>query len=276
MDAFAGFEPQVGEIRAVRSFRVGPDGTLYPLFSDQAWVDGTNTARCRVTPDDPDHGAPDPECTCGFYAYASARAADEYPHARHVLAVVACWGRVIAGSRGIRAEKARIEAIWMSPKVPEYLRRAVTARYSSAVVESDVDQLLADHPPSELSCYDPQPPREPRARQIATRLAVGVALFSGVLPQQWLGGTRSAYLLWSAEVIALVTAAVIIRLRHRDAVARRRVLVLGTAALWVVAPLAGAAGVLLLRLPLLQLTALALAQRATLFRSARSFPAEIG
>ncbi len=58
--------------------------------------------------------------------------------------------------------------------------------------------------------------------------------------------------------------------------ARRRVLVLGTAALWVVAPLAGAAGVLLLRLPLLQLTALALAQRATLFRSARSFPAEIG
>jgi hypothetical protein len=246
------------------------------LFSDQAWVDGTNTARCRVTPDDPDHGAPDPECTCGFYAYASARAADEYPHARHVLAVVACWGRVIAGSRGVRAEKARIEAIWMSPKVPEYLRRAVTARYPSAVVESDVDQLLADHPPSELSCYDPQPPREPRARQIATRVAVGVALFSGVLPQQWLGGTRSAYLLWSAEVIALVTAAVIIRLRHRDAVARRRVLVLGTAALWVVAPLAGAAGVLLLRLPLLQLTALALAQRATLFRSARSFPAEIG
>lgn len=276
MDAFAGFEPQVGEIRAVRSFRVGPDGTLYPLFSDQAWVDGTNTARCRVTPDDPDHGAPDPECTCGFYAYASARAADEYPHARHVLAVVACWGRVIAGSRGVRAEKARIEAIWMSPKVPEYLRRAVTARYPSAVVESDVDQLLADHPPSELSCYDPQPPREPRARQIATRVAVGVALFSGVLPQQWLGGTRSAYLLWSAEVIALVTAAVIIRLRHRDAVVRRRVLVLGTAALWVVAPLAGAAGVLLLRLPLLQLTALALAQRATLFRSARSFPAEIG
>jgi hypothetical protein len=47
MDAFAGFEPQVGEIRAVRSFRVGPDGALYPLFSDQAWVDGANIARPR-------------------------------------------------------------------------------------------------------------------------------------------------------------------------------------------------------------------------------------
>ena len=275
MDAFAGFEPQVGEIRAVRSFRVGPDGTLYPLFSDQAWVDGTNTARCRVTPDDPDHGAPDPECTCGFYAYASARAADEYPHARHVLAVVACWGRVIAGSRGVRAEKARIEAIWMSPKVPEYLRHAVTARYPSAVVESDVDQLLADHPPSELSCYDPQPPREPRARQIATRLAVGVALFSGVLPQQWLGGTRSAYLLWSAEVIALVTAAVSsgsgIETQWRadgcSSSARRPY---GSSH-----PSRGGRRASL-RLPLLQLTALALAQRATLFRSARSFPAEIG
>jgi len=48
-------------------------------------------------------------------------------------------------------------------------------------VESDVDQLLADHPPSELSCYDPQPPREPRARQIATRVAVGVASVCVVL-----------------------------------------------------------------------------------------------
>jgi hypothetical protein len=111
---------------------------------------------------------------------------------------------------------------------------------------------------------------------VATRIAVGIALVSGILPQQWLGGTRNAYLIWSAEVLALIIAAVVIRMRHRDAVARRRVLVLATAALWVVAPLAGAAGVLLLRLPLLQLTALAVAQRATLFRSARSFPAEIG
>jgi hypothetical protein len=276
MEAFAGFEPQIGEIRAVRSFRIGADGMLYPLFSDQPWVDGANTARCRVTPDDVDHQVPDPECTCGFYAYASARAADEYPHARHVLAVVACWGGVIAGSRGVRAQKARIEAIWMSPKVPDYLRAAVARRYPSVAVEPDADALLAHHPPSELACYDPQPPRERPGRRLAMRVAVGAALISGLLPQDWLGGTRSAYLLWSAEVVALVLAAVVIRARHRDAVARRRVLVLATAALWIVAPLAGAAGVLLLRLPLLQLVALGVAQRATLFRSARSFPAEIG
>lgn len=276
MEAFTGFEPEVGEIRAVRSFRIGADGTLYPLFSDQAWVDGSNHARCRVVTDDPEHETPDPECTCGFYAYASARAADEYPHARHVLAVVACWGRVIAGSRGVRAEYARIEGIWMSPKVPDYLRQAVAVRYPSASVRGDVDELLHDHEPSALTCYDPQPPRERRGRRLATRIAVAVALVSGILPQQWLGGTRSAYAIWTAEVLALVVAAIVVRVRHGDAVARRRALVLGTAALWVVAPLAGAAGVLLLRLPLLQLTALGLAQRATLFRSARSFPAEIG
>ena len=276
MDAFAGFEPQVGEIRAVRSFRVGPDGALYPPFSDQAWVDGPTRPDVGSVPTILTTARRIPSAPVASTPTRPPAPRDEYPHARHVLAVVACWGRVIAGSRGIRAEKARIEAIWMSPKVPEHLRHAVTARYPTAVVEPDVDQLLADHPPSELSCYDPQPPREPRSRQIATRVAVGVALFSGVLPQQWLGGTRSAYLLWSAEVLALVTAAVIIRLRHRDAVARRRVLVLGTAALWVVAPRGSGRRASLA-------AAVAPADRARAGPTgdavpigARSFPAEIG
>ncbi|MDP9094257.1 MAG: hypothetical protein M3N95_15310 [Actinomycetota bacterium] len=48
MDAYSGFEPQVGEIRALRTFRIGPGGLLYPLFSDHAWTDGTNTAECPL------------------------------------------------------------------------------------------------------------------------------------------------------------------------------------------------------------------------------------
>jgi hypothetical protein len=275
MEAFGGFEPQVGEIRAVRSFRIGAEGVLYPLFSDHAWTDGANAARCRITNGD-GHDVPGTECTCGFYAYASARAADEYPHARHVLAVVACWGRVIAGTRGIRAQYARIEAIWMSPKVPDYLRDAVARRYPALRVESDVDGLLADFPPTALDCYEPQPPRESPRHRLGFRLAVVAALISGILPQAWLGGTRNAYLLWSLEFVAFLVAALVIRRRRRDLASRRRVTLLATVALWLIAPLAGAAGILLLRLPLLQLAALNVAQRSMLFRSARSFPAEIG
>jgi len=276
MEAFAGFEPQVGEIRAVRSFRIGADGVLYPLFSDHAWTDGANAAHCRVTHGHPTHDVPDPECTCGFYAYASVRAADEYPHARHVLAVVACWGRVIAGTRGIRAQHARIEAIWMSPKVPEYLRQAVAERYPSVSVEPDVEQLLAAHPPTVLDCYEPQPPPESSAARLRLRIALGVALLTSVLPQSWLGGTRTAYILWAAEFLVFLGAALYVRHRSSDITSRRRAMLLATVALWLIAPLAGAAGILLLRLPLLQLGALSLAQRTMLFRSARSFPADIG
>jgi hypothetical protein len=276
MDAFAGFEPQVGEIRAVRSFRIGADGVLYPLFSDHGWSDGPNTARCRVTHGDQIHDVPDPECTCGFYAYASARAADEYPHARHVLAVVACWGRVIAGTRGIRAQYARIEGVWMSGKVPDYLRRAVAARYPSVDVCSDLDELSTRHPATVLDCYEPQAPRERPAHRITVRLAVIAALISGMLPSAWLGGSVPARVLWAAECLAFIIAAVVQRRRRADAASRRRATLFGTVALWLVAPFAGAAGILLLRLPLLQLAALTLAQRGMLLRSARSFPAEIG
>ena len=50
METYAGFEPQIGEIRALRTFRIGPDGKLYPLYSDTAWVDGTNTRPIATSP----------------------------------------------------------------------------------------------------------------------------------------------------------------------------------------------------------------------------------
>jgi hypothetical protein len=46
--------------------------------------------------------------------------------------------------------------------------------------------------------------------------------------------------------------------------------------LWMLAPFAGFAGVLLLRLPLLEIAALTMLQRHTLRRAATRFPADIG
>jgi hypothetical protein len=138
MEPYAGFEPQVGEIRALRTFRIGPGGSLVPLFGSEAWHDASNTARCRVV-QRPDaavgpHEVPDPECSCGFYAYGNAAAVGEYPHTRHVLAVVACWGRVIAGTRGVRAEHCRVEALWLSERVPAELIGQLGNRYPSVTI----------------------------------------------------------------------------------------------------------------------------------------------
>src|ERR1700744_1631504 len=123
-EEFTGCAPAVGEVRAIRTFRVGTGGRLCSLSSEHAWPDGTMTAQCPIG----DHDPAAAECTCGLYAFASAEIARQDPHAAHVLAVVACWGRIVAGTRGLRGQHARIEAIWLSGAVPEQLVGEVTAR----------------------------------------------------------------------------------------------------------------------------------------------------
>jgi hypothetical protein len=279
MESYAGFEPQVGEIRALRTFRIGPGGVLYPLFSDTAWSDGTNTASCTAPgssdPGPVAHHAPDPDCTCGFYAYASEAGAAEYAYARHVLAVVACWGRVIAGTRGIRAEHGRIEAVWMSDTVPPDLAALVATRYPSTTPYSDKSAMLAAHPPTVLDCYETDPPRERTVKRWGLRLSIIVALMVGVLPTDWLGSNHDARVVWAGELCFFLIGVAILRRRRTDLAAKRRMLLFVAVALWLVAPFAGAVGVVMLRLPLIQVGALAVVQRQLFARAASQFPAEI-
>ncbi|PZS25206.1 MAG: hypothetical protein DLM58_22875 [Pseudonocardiales bacterium] len=279
MDAFSGFEPQLGEIRALRSFRIGRDGRLYPLFSDTPWADGTNTAICRVPA--ASHGVKerhqivDPDCTCGFYAYADERAAAQYPNARHVLAVVACWGRVIAGTCGLRCEHARVEAIWMSPSVPCDLGAQVGERYPTAAIHVDRATMLDEYPPTQLDCYEQPTPDAARRTRIGMRAAVSAALVLGLLPWKWLSADQDALLLWIAALIGFFFAAITYG-RRTDVEARKRSVVCSATLLWLMAPLAGPAGFVLLRLPVLQMVVLTRVQRASAIRAASRFPAEVG
>jgi hypothetical protein len=285
VDAYSGFEPQVGEIRALRTFRIGPGGLLYPLFSDQAWTGATNTATCPLphltklphltAEQDLPHAVPDGDCTCGFYAYADETGALDYPNARHVLAVISCWGGVIAGTRGIRAQHARIDAIWMSRVVPPELGAMVAARYRHTAIFADKREMLAEYPPTMLDCYEPRPGgRTPN--RIALRAAVLVALVVGILPASWLTGNLNVRVLWAGALAFFVGAALVMHRRAGDADAKRKSLMFSALALWLVAPYAGAAGTLFLRLPLLQIAALTTFQRHLLIREASHFPARIG
>ena len=278
MEAYAGFEPRVGEIRALRTFRIGPGGVLYPLFSNTPWADGTNTARCHAgeaSDESGRHRAPEPDCTCGFYAYARQAGAGEYPNARHVLAVVACWGRIIAGTRGIRAEHGRIEAIWMSETVPPDLAAQVVHHYPGAASYSDKSAMLAAHPPTVLESYEIEAPRERTMKRIGLRLSIIVALIVGVLPSRWLGSNHDARIVWAGELCFFLIGVTILRRRRSDVAAQRRMLLFAAVALWLVAPFAGAVGVILLRLPLVQIAALMMIQRVVMARAASSFPAEV-
>jgi hypothetical protein len=278
MDRFSGFEPQVGEIRALRTFRIGPGGRLYPLFGKQVWTEGVNTAQCRVVDtgrrDVTDHRVVDPACTCGFYAYADEQSAAEYPHARHVLAVVACWGRVVAGTRGIRAEHARVEAIWMSETVPADLAAAVQANYPALQLYSDRAEMLAEHPPSQLDCYEQSTPRDRKNTRIGVTVALVATLILGLLPWHWITGHPEALGLWCTAVFVFAVATIKYGARV-DVAARKKALVCSAAVLWLVATVAGPAGFYFFRLPVLQFALFARRQRRTALRESSRFPADI-
>ena len=195
-------------------------------------------------------------------------------HARHVLAVVACWGKVIAGTRGIRAQYARIEALWLSETVPCSLAASVGARYPTTVAYSDKDAMLAEHSPTTLDCYEIDVTAQHTRKNRALRVAAVAALVLGCLPASWIWGQQDIRWVWAAELCLFVAAAATSR-RGRDSRARALTLLYAAISVWLVAPFAGPAGIVLLRLPLLQITALGLIQRGFVNREARRFPARI-
>ncbi|PZS18139.1 MAG: hypothetical protein DLM57_06910 [Pseudonocardiales bacterium] len=240
-------------IVGLRTFRVDESGLLLPLYSNLSWYDGPNTATC-APPTGERHGhahaVPSPDCECGFYAYGSEAAANCNRHMRYVQAVVSCWGGVIAGTQGVRAEHARIDAIWLNPNVASWMHKRVAARYPSARMYADRQLMLAQHPPSALDCYEQAAPH--RAAPRAGAAGLGAALLVlGVLPSTWL---RQTALLWDAWLVAtLAVSALVMWLLVGARAPGHRAAAFVTAGVlaWLLAPLFGPTG-WLLRLPLLR------------------------
>lgn len=253
MRAFAGAEPLVGEVVGLRTFRVDESGLLLPLYSNRAWYDGTNTATCAPpTGDEPEHAhrVPDPDCECGFYAYGTERAATANRHARYVQAVVACWGGVVAGTQGVRAEHARVDAIWLHPNVPAWTRRRVASRYPSARVYTDRSAMLAEHPLSVLPCYADQPERH-RVRRVAAYGGVVAMLTLGVLPAALLHRSPALWTVWLGVTVALgALAAYLVLAAHSRGHLAAAWITAGALA-WMLAPQFGLVG-WLLRVPVLR------------------------
>lgn len=208
-------------------------------------------------------------------AYADDVSAGEYPQSQHVLAVIACWGRLIAGTRGIRSEHARIEALWMSPTVPDELRDDVAAHYPELSVYDTKTAMLSEHPPTLLDCYEIPTPRQRTARKRLQQFALLTALALGSLPADWIWHHHDARLIWGAELLFFVVAALFLHLTGNDRHARGSALLYTAVTLWLIAPFAGSAGILLLRLPILQIAILGRIHRARLNRDASRFPASI-
>lgn len=255
MPAFSGAdtltaEPLVGEVVGLRTFRVDDAGRLLPLYTSGTWYDRANTACCDPPTGElrGPHPVPDPACECGFYAYGSRDALAQHRQARYVLATVSCWGSVVAGTQGFRAQHARIDAIWLHPNADRSLRSRIVTRYPSARLYANADAMLAEHPPSALPCYGPVQ----RRRLRLTRWLAAVALLVlGVLPYEWLSGVRPLWVVWAVITAAAAAATLWLLVGARSIGHLSAALLAGTVTAWLAAPLFGLFG-WLLRLPLLQ------------------------
>lgn len=249
--AFSGTEPLVGEIVGLRTFRVDESGMLLPLYSNHGWFDGANTATCAPPTGEAertDHPVASPECECGFYAYGTEAAAARNRQMRYVQAVVSCWGSVVAGTQGVRSQHARIDALWLGAGVSPPLRNRIALTYPSARLYADRAAMLAEHPLSELPCYEP--PARRRALPATAIAAAGAALLTlGLLPPSVRTGPVHA--LWLGTVVAV--AALMLWLlfgQHGTGHVAAAVVTAGLLA-WLAAPAFGLAG-WLLRLPVLR------------------------
>ncbi|MDT4916343.1 MAG: hypothetical protein QOH89_1043 [Pseudonocardiales bacterium] len=253
MREFAGCQPLVGEVVGLRTFRIDDSGALLPLHSDGSWYDGPNTAVCSPPtghhPRGP-HPVPDAACECGFYAYGTEAAAAQNRNCRYVHAVVSCWGGVVAGTKGFRAEHARVDAIWISERAPEWLRRRVAVRYPSARMYANASAMLAEHPLSELACY--RGPARRRALPAVLAAVAGAALIAlGLLPLEILHAHSLLWDLWLAVVTAGLALTTWLIVGTRDAGHLAAAFVAAGVVAWLVAPAFGLSG-WLLRVPLLR------------------------
>lgn len=120
------------------------DGTLkfwqsLSYHNDNDWLDGTCTATCGQGKK---HRVPCEKCSCGIYGSLSyADLLYQYrAEARNIVTVIAAEGATIIGPRGLRTERARVLAYWVTSNAI-YQQVAGDQFNTASVFETPVDLL---------------------------------------------------------------------------------------------------------------------------------------
>jgi len=116
-----------------------------------------------------DHRSPSPDCSCGIYAWYAA--GDARTLSAEVFGAVEASGLVLMGTHGFRAERARISAIATRNR-----RLAAACADAGIPVYRRRRELLAEHPPEDVSSLlgeaPPAPSRHPHAFALVVCLSV--------------------------------------------------------------------------------------------------------
>lgn len=167
-------------VRGTRTFRVNQAGWLTGLYYTECWVPGWNEARnwkrgtvgedaygnwTAVFPQSgmwhpvlwlpyyggvewfrvPDDTVPLSKGRWGFYAYNEG--SNDFKSEGPVWAVVEGAGRIVVGTRGFRASKARIIAMCFADGLDPELLAAVCTHYPDVPKYASFEAMVADLPP---------------------------------------------------------------------------------------------------------------------------------
>jgi len=182
-DSFTGLGLAVGTVRGLRAFKADELGRLTGLSYEQVWTPGENVSDCRKPSDKKprrnmlieffrptkaaDHSMV--ECTCGFYAFYDGRNdyrrdEDEKPQKSQgvfyaygyqpakatISAVVEGYGETVIGTRGFRAQKAKIVALYIPKGIKGTVAARVRHNYADVPQFVDFDAMLREFPMEDL------------------------------------------------------------------------------------------------------------------------------
>ena len=166
-----------GTVRGIRSFRRGlgycgcsdcEKRGLRAVSADYTWMPGENVAECQpVWPlERPHEQVAGAGCTCGFYAYLAASDQHVQQGTGRVVGIVEGYGVVTVGSRGFRAEKARVVALVRPSSTWSYLAPTLEAELQKfgVPVYDTVAEAVAAHPltrPEDVGVDPPAPDLDP-------------------------------------------------------------------------------------------------------------------
>jgi hypothetical protein len=120
------FELALGHVTGVRGFKVDDLGRLTGVTIREVFRPGPNTATC-VNGCGTKNLA---NCSCGYYAYFG-QDGEKYFYSAEIGAIIRGYGRTIVGTKGFRAEKADLLALFPMETVPAARAKAVPVRRPS-------------------------------------------------------------------------------------------------------------------------------------------------
>lgn len=133
------------------------NGRLLALHNKYIWTPGVNESECVLSGWKVGSHTFDPLCTCGFYArYSPDDLLDmNISLDRTVVGVIEATNRVAHGTRGFRAEKARILAICPVSNLlyPSRKTLPALAEYYEIDLFRNMEELVWRFPPDDVSAF---------------------------------------------------------------------------------------------------------------------------